>query len=126
MLLVGGRRLFGGLFEADPAIENPSYLSRLSVAFWSTLMPTAAVGVFLAVTYLLYDYFGVLRGDIGTMMAALFLVIGIVFFVHRLAMRRAVAKPAELAADRGRDACRPGCCSGWSWRPRSSPVSMAS
>jgi small-conductance mechanosensitive channel len=85
VLLMGGRRLFGALFEADPAIENPSYLSRLSVAFWSTLTPTAAVGVFFTATYLLYDYFGVLRGDIGTMMSALFLVMGIVFFVHRLA-----------------------------------------
>ncbi|MET0483369.1 MAG: mechanosensitive ion channel family protein [Aestuariivirgaceae bacterium] len=85
VLLVGGRRLFGGLFEADPAIEKPSYLSRLSVAFWSTLVPTVAVGVFLSSTYFLYDYFSVLRGDIGTMMAALFLVTGIVFFVHRLA-----------------------------------------
>ena len=44
-----------------------------------------ASAVFLAATYLLYDYFAVLRGDIGEMMTALFIVIGIVFFVHRLA-----------------------------------------
>ena len=37
VLLVGGRRLFGRLIDPDPAIEKPSYLSRLSVAFWSTL-----------------------------------------------------------------------------------------
>ncbi len=85
VLLGGGRRLFGKVFEADPEIENPSYLSRLSVAFWSTLMPTVVVAVFLATTYFLYDYFEVLRGDIGTMLAALFLVTGVVFFVHRLA-----------------------------------------
>ena len=47
VLLIGGRRLFGRLIDADPAIEKPSYLSRLSVAFWSTLLPTAAVTVFL-------------------------------------------------------------------------------
>ena len=35
-------------------------------------MPTLAVGVFLATTYFLFDYFSVLRGDIGTMMTALF------------------------------------------------------
>jgi potassium-dependent mechanosensitive channel len=85
VLLGGGRRLFGKLFEADAKIEKPSYLSRLSVAFWSTLMPTMAVAVFFAATYFLYDYFEVLRGDIGTMLAALFLVTGVVFFVHRLA-----------------------------------------
>jgi small-conductance mechanosensitive channel len=85
VLLIGGRRFFGRLFEADPKNENPSYLSRLSVAFWSTLMPTLAVGVFLSAIYLLYDYFAVLRTDIGEMMTALFIVIGIVFFVHRLA-----------------------------------------
>jgi potassium efflux system protein len=84
ILLIGGRRLFGRLFEADGDVESPSYLSRLSVAFWSTLVPTAAIAVFLATTYLLYDYFGVLRGDIGTMMTWLFIVIGLVFFVHRL------------------------------------------
>ncbi|RVB01656.1 mechanosensitive ion channel family protein, partial [Mesorhizobium sp. M7A.F.Ca.CA.004.05.1.1] len=33
VLLVGGRRLFGRVFEADPSNEDPSYLSRLSVAF---------------------------------------------------------------------------------------------
>lgn len=84
VLLMGGRRLFGRVFEADPAIENPSYLSRLSVAFWSTLVPTVAVGVFFGTTYLLYNYFEVLRADISTMMSALFLVTGIVFFVYRL------------------------------------------
>ncbi len=85
VLLVGGRRFFGRLFVADPANENPSYLSRLSVAFWSTLLPTAAVSVFLTTVYLLYDYFAVLRADVGEVMTALFAVIGIFFFVHRLA-----------------------------------------
>ena len=31
VLLIGGRRLFGRLIDPDPAIEKPSYLSRLSV-----------------------------------------------------------------------------------------------
>ncbi|MEO5322541.1 mechanosensitive ion channel family protein [Mesorhizobium sp. CC13] len=84
VIVMGGRRLFGRLFEPDARVEDPSYLSRLSVAFWSTLMQTIAVLVFLGVTYFLYDYFGVLRGDIGAMMSSLFYVIGIVFFVSRL------------------------------------------
>jgi small-conductance mechanosensitive channel len=84
ILLIGGRRLFGHLFEADPGKTDPTYLSRLSVAFWSTLLPSLALGVFLSVTFLLFDYFAVLRGDIGSMLASLFGVIGLVFFVHRL------------------------------------------
>jgi len=84
VLLIGGRRLFGRLIEADPDIHTPSYLSRLSVAFWSTLLPSAALGVFLSATYFFFDFFSVLRGDIGAMLAALFGVVGLVFFVHRL------------------------------------------
>lgn len=61
------------------------------MTFWSTLLPTVAVGVFLTSTYLLYDYFGVLRGDIGSLLTSLFIVIGIVFFVQRLA--RGVLSP---------------------------------
>ncbi|MER9604065.1 mechanosensitive ion channel family protein [Mesorhizobium sp. M0243] len=84
VLLVGGRRLFGRVFEADPANEDPSYLSRLSVAFWSTLLPTLAVGVFLASTVFFFNYYHVLRGDIGLFLNALAAVIGVVFCVNRL------------------------------------------
>ena len=85
MLLIGGRRLFGrSVRSRSAATQDPSYLSRLSVAFWSTLLPSAALGVFLGATYFFFDYFSVLRGDIGAMLAALFGVIGLVFFVHRL------------------------------------------
>ena len=85
VLLVGGRRIFGRLIDADPTAESPSYLSRLSVAFWSTLLPTLAVGAFLVATLFFFNYFNVLRGDIGTFLTALFTVIGIVFCVNRLA-----------------------------------------
>lgn len=91
VLLFGGRRLFGDLFDPDPLVEEPSYLSRLSVAFWSTLIPTMAVGVFFSLTYLLYSYFGVLRTDISVVLSTLFFVIGIIFFVDRLG--RAVFAP---------------------------------
>ena len=73
------------LFEADPTAEDPSYLSRLSVAFWSTLLPTVALGAFLVSTLFFFNYFNVLRGDIGTFLNSLFAVIGIVFCVNRLA-----------------------------------------
>ncbi|MFK0687512.1 mechanosensitive ion channel domain-containing protein [Mesorhizobium sp. IMUNJ 23033] len=84
VLLVGGRRLFGRIFEADASIEDPSYLSRLSVAFWSTLLPTLAVGAFLASTVFLFNYYNVLRGDIGVFLNALAAVIAVVFCVNRL------------------------------------------
>jgi small-conductance mechanosensitive channel len=84
VLLIGGRRLFGRIFEADPSVEAPSYLSRLSVAFWSTLMPTLALGVFFASAVFFFNYYNVLRGDIGTFLNALLTVIGLVFCVNRL------------------------------------------
>lgn len=84
VLLVGGRRLFGRVFEADASVEDPSYLSRLSVAFWSTLLPTLAVGAFLASTVFLFNYYNVLRGDIGVFLNALAAVIAVVFCVNRL------------------------------------------
>ncbi|PAQ07168.1 mechanosensitive ion channel family protein [Mesorhizobium temperatum] len=84
VLFVGGRRLFGRVFEADPSVEDPSYLSRLSVAFWSTLLPTLAVGVFLVSTVFFFNYYNVLRGDIGVFLNALVGVIAVVFCVNRL------------------------------------------
>ena len=85
VLVIGGRRLFGRLFDPDPALSEPSYLSRLSVAFWSTLLPTAALAVFFAATFFFFDYYGVLRGDIGIFLRALMLLILATFCVHRLA-----------------------------------------
>ncbi|TKT80064.1 mechanosensitive ion channel family protein [Aquamicrobium sp. LC103] len=85
VLLFGGRRLFGNLIEADPENEEPSYLTRLSVAFWSTLLPSAALAVFLFATHFFFNYFGVLRHDIAQLMVSFFNVIAIVFFVYRLA-----------------------------------------
>lgn len=84
VLLIGGRRLFGRIFEADPSVEEPSYLSRLSVAFWSTLLPTVALGAFLASTVFFFNYYNVLRGDIGEFLNALLAVIAVVFCVNRL------------------------------------------
>ncbi|TPN81428.1 mechanosensitive ion channel family protein [Mesorhizobium sp. CU2] len=84
VLFIGGRRLFGRIFEPDPTVEEPSYLSRLSVAFWSTLLPTVALGAFFACTVLFFNYYSVLRGDIGIFLNALLTVIGMVFCVNRL------------------------------------------
>ncbi|MGB6119029.1 MAG: mechanosensitive ion channel family protein [Mesorhizobium sp.] len=84
LLLIGGRRVIGGLIYKDPADPDPPYISRLSVVFWSTLLRTGSVCVFLFATWFFFDYFEVLRGDIGRMLSALFAVIALVYFVHRL------------------------------------------
>ncbi|MBO6716505.1 MAG: mechanosensitive ion channel family protein [Rhizobiaceae bacterium] len=85
-LLWGGRRLFRSLLFADPENAKPSYLARLSVAFWSTLLPSLALAVFLGSSYALFDYFEILRPDIAALLTTLFNVIAIVFLVNRLAL----------------------------------------
>ncbi|MGB8816990.1 MAG: mechanosensitive ion channel domain-containing protein [Rhizobiaceae bacterium] len=92
IMFIGGRRAFGDFYTPDPTAENPSYLSRLSVAFWSTLLPAATFAVFLGVTYLLFDYFKVLRTDIRELMYSAFSMAAMVFFIHRLG--RAVLAPS--------------------------------
>lgn len=84
VLMIGGRRVFGRLITADPADADPPYISRLSVAFWSTFLRSAAIAVFFVGTWFFYDYFDVLRGDIGAMLWSLFVVIALVLFVNRL------------------------------------------
>lgn len=86
LMLIGGRRLFAPLAYADPAKQNPSYLSRLSVAFWSTFLSSGAFAIFLAATWYLFKAFGVMRGDIGAMLAVIFAVLVLVNFVSRLAV----------------------------------------
>ena len=106
VLLIGGRRTIGHLYLRDPSIEEPSYLSRLAVAFWSTLMRSLTVIVFLATTYLFLGYFNVMRPDIASLIYMLFCVIGIVFFVHALA--QAVICPGAPNWRLVRVAPRPG------------------
>ncbi|MFD1199605.1 mechanosensitive ion channel domain-containing protein [Brucella gallinifaecis] len=85
VIQLGARRVLGSLYERDVSNEAPSYLSRLAVAFWSTAIPSGAVVVFLAATYFFLDYFNVLRPDIGAILQSFFIVLGIVFFISRLA-----------------------------------------
>nr|WP_246318788.1 mechanosensitive ion channel family protein [Peteryoungia desertarenae] len=91
VILIVEYRLFGSLIHRDPGIEDPSYMSRLSVAFWSTILPSMAIGVFLSATYFLLETFNVLRADIAPIIASLLAVIGLVFFVAMLA--RSVLAP---------------------------------
>lgn len=90
-ILVGEYRLFGRLHRRDRTIADPSYISRLSVAFWSTILPSLALSFFLSSTYFLLRTFNVLRSDISPLIAAVFALIGLVFFVT--AVSRAVLAP---------------------------------
>lgn len=84
VLVIGGRRMLGSLFRRDVAKTNPSYLKRVSVAFWSTLLPTLALTVFLTLTMFFLNYYAVLRGDIGEVLTATFNVVAMMFFTYRL------------------------------------------
>ncbi|MBR0555212.1 mechanosensitive ion channel family protein [Ciceribacter sp. L1K23] len=86
-------RLFGNLIRRSRTRDNPSYMSRLSVAFWSTILPTLALGVFLISSYFFLDVFNVLRADIAPIVQALFGFVGLVVFVSLLAT--AVLAPRE-------------------------------
>lgn len=79
------QRWLADLYERDPLEEKPSYLGRLSVAFWSTVIPSVAVVVFLALVYFLFQHFNLLRPDVAQLLAALFTLICVVLFIFRLA-----------------------------------------
>lgn len=91
VLLVSEYRLFGSLIRRDPAESDPAYMSRFSVAFWSTILPALALAAFLVASFFFLDTFNVLRPDIAPIAAALFGFGGLVFFVAMLA--RAVLAP---------------------------------
>lgn len=93
LILFAEYRLFGRINRRDRSIEDPSYLSRFSVAFFSTILPSLALSFFLTSAYFLLDTFNVLRPDIAPIIASVFGLIGLVFFVT--AISRAVMAPAE-------------------------------
>ncbi len=84
LLVFGGRRYFG-FYQDYKAEAGSGGLRRIAVAFWSTVLPSAAVAIFLSATYFLFEQFGVLTGAMPDLFGALFNVIGVVFFVNRLA-----------------------------------------
>ncbi len=91
VLVAGAFRVFGWLIHRETDGEEPSYTSRLSVAFWSTLIPTAAMAALAGIVYLLADSLSLLRRDVAPVIAvALAVVVGI-YFVSKLA--RAVLSP---------------------------------
>lgn len=92
VLLAGEYRLFGSLIRRDPENVEPSYMSRFSVAFWSTIIPSLALVAFLVSTYFFLSSLNVLRADIAPIVSAGFGFIGLIVFVTLLG--RAVLAPA--------------------------------
>lgn len=91
----GAYRLFGGLIDRDPEDEAPPYTSRLSVAFWSTVIPTAAMTALGGTIYLLAQSFAILRADVTPVVVSVLMTLVAIFFVGRLA--RAILAP-QMAA----------------------------
>ena len=79
-------RIFGPVVARGKQEQNPSYMSRFSLAFWSTILPSLAFSFFLASSFFFLDMFNVLRPDIRHMVGAFFGFCGFVFFSTRLAL----------------------------------------
>ncbi|MCM2438108.1 mechanosensitive ion channel family protein [Agrobacterium vitis] len=80
------QRILGPIIERGKLEENPSYMSRFSVAFWATIMPSFAFSFFLISSYFFLDTFSVMRPDIEPIIASFFGVFWLVFFSSRLAI----------------------------------------
>lgn len=93
VILSGGYRLFASFIWRENGEGRPSYLKRLTVAFWSTVIRTMSLAAFLAASYLLLEGFSVLRPDVAPIISGLFGFIWFVYFVSRLT--HAVLAPDE-------------------------------
>ncbi|MCR6499823.1 mechanosensitive ion channel family protein [Shinella sp. CPCC 101442] len=93
VLLSGSYRLFSPYITRAAQQEKPHYITRLSVAFWSTILPTMAAAAFAGASYFFLDTFNVLRSDIAPLVAIALGVVVAVYFVAQLA--NAVLSPAD-------------------------------
>lgn len=81
----GAYRLFGGLIDCDPEDKDPPYTSRLSVAFWSTVIPSMAMTALAGTVYVLGQSFAILRADVAPVVASVLMTLVAIFFVGKLA-----------------------------------------
>lgn len=93
VLLSGSYRLFSPFITRAAQQEKPHYITRLSVAFWSTILPTAAAGAFAGTSYFFLDTFNVLRSDIAPIISLGLGVVVAIYFVGQLA--NAVLSPGD-------------------------------
>ncbi len=87
------RKLFFPLIHRELLSEEPGYITRLSVAFWSTMIPTFAMGAFAATSYFFLQVFKVLRPDIAPIISATLAVSVVLVFVS--ALSNAVLAPKQ-------------------------------
>lgn len=96
VLVAGGYRIFAPLLKEDEAQAEPDYITRLSVAFWSTTIPTTAAAAFCVATYFFLENFNVLTGNrIPPMLWLTMSVCVAVYFVSKLT--HAVLAPKNSA-----------------------------
>jgi small-conductance mechanosensitive channel len=95
VLLAGTRRLFSPFIHRGVLNEETGYITRLSVAFWSTMIPTMAAAAFATTSYFLLQVFNVLRPDIAPIVSVTLAVCVAVLFVSTLA--NAVLAPGQSA-----------------------------
>ncbi len=93
VFLSGSYRLFSPLIRRDVKDAEPGYITRLSVAFWSTMIPTTAAAAFVLSSYFFLQSFNVLRPDIAPIIAITLGVSVALLFVVTLA--NAVLAPGE-------------------------------
>ncbi|WP_275783320.1 mechanosensitive ion channel family protein [Pararhizobium gei] len=93
VLLAGTRKVFAPLIHRAIRKEAPGYITRLSVAFWSTMIPTMSMAAFAVTSYFFLQTFNVLRLDIAPIVSASLAVCIALIFVTTLA--QAVFAPRE-------------------------------
>jgi len=93
VFLSGSYRVFSPLIRRDVKDVEPGYITRLSVAFWSTMIPTTAAAAFVLSSYFFLQSFNVLRPDIAPIIAITLAVSVALLFVVTLA--NAVLAPGE-------------------------------
>jgi small-conductance mechanosensitive channel len=87
------RRIFSPFIRRDPSHGQPSFTFRLVAAFWSTLIPTLAAGLFVLISLISIFSFRVIREDIiDVVRSVLWTIVGM-YFVWRLS--RAVFSPRK-------------------------------
>ncbi|MCA1440601.1 mechanosensitive ion channel family protein [Ensifer sp. IC4062] len=94
IFLAGSRRLFSPFLRHNgDEEEEPNYFRQLSVAFWSTVIPTVSATAFAASSYFFLNSFNVLRPDIAPILAITLAVSVLLLFVTSLA--QAVLSPKQ-------------------------------
>lgn len=83
--MFGVRRMFGFIRPTSDLETEHSYISRLSLAFWSTIIPSLAMAASLAAAYGLFVYFDVFTLQTARLAEAFVISVAAIFFIQRLA-----------------------------------------